>query len=620
MRFASIVVLFVVAVAVFTLLAGLGYRSSLENELRQISMSELERAGFDGVDVGFDHLQARVSGEVESEEEKATVLELLSSKVTTGHFPSIAEADLEIRPTLHPEIHVSRTVGGNEVLVSGVLANSDEAALALIAGRLNSLEAIETINNSIELDPRRFTFPGVTELASLASQLIENSYEAEVHMAGDVLTINGEVGNDGLKASLLDLAGRVGVGEVVDNIKVAEPVSLRVPSTLKMTRNRFGVIVSGKVGSEESKNALVKIFSGMDSPVHLTDRLEVSRLYSPALWEDFASGILPILLEKFSGELTADFTEETVRLSGRVDDEAGRDAVIAVFQDLNTRQPSLELLTEIEILGAPTKETASVEVLVSYNGELLNLDGIVPGVAFVEALEALEARLRSRFPHISVKSDLTESGGAVEAPWLERLPEFFEELISRTEVAKLEYEGETLLLEGTVKAQSDKQILQNIAINSLPEGTVIENKLISSEDPLSQLSLVRAQITESLKALPVYFDSGSETVKASESEKVDSIVQVITKTGGTPPLLVTGFADNVGNAAYNRALSLRRANEVVQRLEAGGIPKESISVETKGEDISNVTRSERWKSRRVEVSLKPLETAPEEEGESEPNP
>lgn len=620
MKFVFIVILFVVAVAVFTLLAGFGYRSSIESELRQISMSELGKAGFDGVDVAFDHLHARVSGEVDSEDDKAKVIELLASKVPTGHFPSVAEAALDIRPTVHPEVHVSRAGGGNDVSMSGVLASSDEAALALIAGRLNSLASIERINNSIELDPRRFTFSGVAELASLASQLIETSDEAVVHMSGNVLTISGEVENDGLKAALLELAGRVGVGEVVDRLKVAEPVALRVPSTLKMTRNRFGVTVSGTVGSDESKNALVKIFSGMASPVHLTNKLEVSRLYSPAIWEDFASRIFPVLLEKFSGELTADFTAETVRLSGRVSDEVTRDAVIAAFRDLNTRQPSLELLTEIEILDAPAKETASVQVIVTYEGELLILDGIVPGVAFVEVLVT---RLSSRFPNISVKNELTESGGAVQAPWLENLPEFFEELVSRTEFAELEYEGETLLLKGTVKAQSDRQILQNIAINSLPEGTVIENELMSSEDLFPQLTLlplVRTQIAESLKALPVYFDSGSEIVKESQSEKVDSIVEMITKTGVAPPLLVTGFADNVGNAEYNRALSLRRANGVVLRLEAGGISKESISVETKGEDVSNVSRSDRWKSRRVEVSLTPLETAPEEEGESEPNP
>lgn len=623
MKFVFIVILFVVAVAVFTLLAGFGYRANVESELRQIAMVELKGAGFDGVDVRFDHLHASVSGDVDSEADKATVIELLNAKVPTGHFPAVADASLAIRPTLHPELHVIHAAGGNDVSVSGSLAHLDKAALALIAGRLNSLEAIETINNSIKLDPRRFTFAGVAELASLSAQLIENSEEADVLLTGNVITIRGEVANDGLKASLLELAGRIGVGEVVDNLTVAEPVSLRIPSTLKVTRNRFGVTVLGTVGSDESKASLIGIFSGMDSPVHLTDKIQVSRLYSSAIWENFASTILPTLLKTFSGELTADFTDESVRLSGKVANESARDTLIASFRELSTRQPSLELLTEIEVLDAPAQESASVQVLATYEGDeagLLILDGIVPDDAFVEALEA---RLGAKFPNLSIKNGLAEAEGAVVTPWLDNLPEFFDEVISRTDTAKIEFRGETLLLEGVVKLRSDLQILQNIAINSLPEGTVIQNDLKPAGDLFPQLSLmpeVRTQTAESLKALPVYFDSASEIVKNSQSEKVDSIVAIITKTGKAPALLVTGFADNVGNAEYNRALSLRRANGVVQQLEAGGIPKESITVETKGEDVSNVSRSDRWKSRRVEVSLAPLKTAADDDAAVEPNP
>ena len=620
MKFVFIVVLFVVAVAVFTLLAGLGYRANVESELRQLAMAQLAGAGFDGVDVRFDHLHARVTGEVDGEDDKTKVLELLGERVPTGHFPAVADTPLVIRPTLHPELHVIRAAGGNDVSVSGSLAKLDEPALALFAGRLNSLKSIETINNSIKLDPRRFTFPGVAELVSLSAQLIDSSEDAEVLLTGNVITIVGEVENDGLKASLLDLANRIGVGEIVDQIKVAEPVALRVPSTLKVTRNRFGVTVLGTMGSDDSKNKLIGIFSGMDSPVHLTDKIEVSRLYSAAVWEDFAGSIFPTLLKTFSGELTADFTAESVRLSGAVADEAARDALIASFGELSMQQPSLALLTEIEIQDAPAPESSAIQLIAKYEGELLILDGIVFSVSFVEALET---RLSARFPNLSVKNDLAEAGEEVESPWLENLPEFFDEVISRTDNAEVEYRGEKLLLEGIVKLQSDLQISQNIAINSLPEGTVIENEMRPAGEPFPQLALlpeIRTKTAESLKALPVYFDSGSEIVKASQSEKIDAIVEIITKTGKTPPLVVIGFADNVGNAEYNRALSLRRASGVVQQLEAGGISKESITVETKGEDVSNVSRSNRWKSRRVEVSLAPLKIAGDDASETDPNP
>jgi len=69
---------------------------------------------------------------------------------------------------------------------------------------------------------------------------------------------------------------------------------------------------------------------------------------------------------------------------------------------------------------------------------------------------------------------------------------------------------------------------------------------------------------------------------------------------------VTGFADNIGNAEYNRQLSLRRAKSVVEALDSAGVSKERITEESKGEDVTSVSRSDRWKSRRVEISLVPI--------------
>ena len=72
-----------------------------------------------------------------------------------------------------------------------------------------------------------------------------------------------------------------------------------------------------------------------------------------------------------------------------------------------------------------------------------------------------------------------------------------------------------------------------------------------------------------------------------------------------------------GNAEYNKQLSMRRANSVVEALVSLGLDREKIEIKSKGEDVSGVSQNQLWKSRRVEVSLAPLENTESEDADSE---
>ncbi len=76
--------------------------------------------------------------------------------------------------------------------------------------------------------------------------------------------------------------------------------------------------------------------------------------------------------------------------------------------------------------------------------------------------------------------------------------------------------------------------------------------------------------------------------------------------GRISEILVIGHTDSAGNAAYNQALSERRAFAVGRHMVSNGIPAELIVIEGRGETrpiASNATEEGRAQNRRVEIAV-----------------
>jgi len=73
-------------------------------------------------------------------------------------------------------------------------------------------------------------------------------------------------------------------------------------------------------------------------------------------------------------------------------------------------------------------------------------------------------------------------------------------------------------------------------------------------------------------------------------------------------MLATGHTDGVGSDAYNKKLSLARAEAVKTYMVSQGVSADKIRVEGKGKSnpiASNDTEEGRAKNRRVEITLIP---------------
>lgn len=117
-------------------------------------------------------------------------------------------------------------------------------------------------------------------------------------------------------------------------------------------------------------------------------------------------------------------------------------------------------------------------------------------------------------------------------------------------------------------------------------------------------SMPRPTATHHGEALPsdVLFAVNSATLRPEASSLLAAIAAQIVATTG--PVEVDGYTDSTGTAAYNLALSKRRAQAVARRLEADGVPAARITVQGFGEAdpvAPNTTPSNMALNRRVDV-------------------
>ncbi|HRQ89301.1 MAG TPA: OmpA family protein, partial [Bacteroidia bacterium] len=378
----------------------------------------------------------------------------------------------------------------------------------------------------------------------------------------------------------------------------------------KLTRNRFGITLSGTYPSASDRDGLLGALRKIEGIPAITDRIEVSELCGPTEWLDPLKSILPALLSGLRGEMTAEFTGSQIRLSGVAPDEATKHDLLNRFTRFQVGSPLYEFVGDIGLEGGGA--AAELELTAIYEGGLLTLSGQVPSADFAVAVGK---RLAQPLPDVSVKNGVTVVEGSAQDRWVSRLADFFAEALPRVSSAKFVFKGRELELEGRTLALSDRQLVQNLAVNTVPSSYRVHNRLLHADQPFPKPALQpeeRTRLAEALKSHPVYFGKNSDEIGADERKKVAAVAEALKAAGTEAELVVTGVSDNIGNAQSNRELSLRRAEGVRAELVRLGIAEGTLSVESKSEDVSGISQSERWKSRRVEISLKPAGNAPAE--------
>jgi len=129
-----------------------------------------------------------------------------------------------------------------------------------------------------------------------------------------------------------------------------------------------------------------------------------------------------------------------------------------------------------------------------------------------------------------------------------------------------------------------------------------------AEDMRRQIADLEAKVTDRGLVLTlgdVLFATGNAELQSGSNANLDKLVTFLAAHPDRN-VLVEGHTDNVGGAAYNQTLSLRRAEAVSSYLVAKGIAEERLSSSGAGMDspvADNSTASGRQQNRRVEIVI-----------------
>jgi outer membrane protein OmpA-like peptidoglycan-associated protein len=110
-----------------------------------------------------------------------------------------------------------------------------------------------------------------------------------------------------------------------------------------------------------------------------------------------------------------------------------------------------------------------------------------------------------------------------------------------------------------------------------------------------------------IMASDVTFATGHAGIREDFFPTLDSVAIIVRKYDRNS-VIITGFTDNVGNAAYNQGLSEQRALTVGDYLTAHGVNPNRIFTEGRGKRdpiASNATAQGRAMNRRVVITLRP---------------
>lgn len=181
---------------------------------------------------------------------------------------------------------------------------------------------------------------------------------------------------------------------------------------------------------------------------------------------------------------------------------------------------------------------------------------------------------------------------------------------ARQALAKGNEERSRILLEARDRevrqARQAAQTAQARASASQQQVQATQNELQQARQQLSDLNAREtSRGLELTMASDLLFNTGSATLKPGATLQLNRLADFMRGNPKTR-IIVEGYTDSTGTAAFNQQLSAERAQAVATALDSNGIPPDRIQTVGRGQDYpvaSNTTPDGRQQNRRVDIVL-----------------
>lgn len=155
------------------------------------------------------------------------------------------------------------------------------------------------------------------------------------------------------------------------------------------------------------------------------------------------------------------------------------------------------------------------------------------------------------------------------------------------------------------KASLEAEQARKAAEAQLAAAQAAQDKNAKLQAQLAELQAKQTDRGMVLTLGDVLFDTGRAVLKDGALRTVDQLVAFL-KDNPERTLAIEGYTDSVGSEAYNRGLSMQRAEAVKTALTQRGVDAARVSVQGLGEAspvASNTTAEGRQRNRRVEIVI-----------------
>ena len=172
-------------------------------------------------------------------------------------------------------------------------------------------------------------------------------------------------------------------------------------------------------------------------------------------------------------------------------------------------------------------------------------------------------------------------------------------LNNKDKLDKIQQSIDSILLASKKQAahdnvQNNKEIVAPVENVKTPEHN--GGNLVISEERRRTLEDLLAKYGN--KKTPIYFANNAYVPLPHDTDAIDQIVTML-RNNPELSILLEGYASNVGTAAYNNQLSMKRSESVARLLQKQGIALHRVLTAFRGIDDS----VDKEKARRVDISV-----------------